>query len=161
MQAIEVIFDIFREQMSFESYKFLTHFLVSEIYFPRGQTLSWMISIQKNQNLLHFERIYLLVNNLESVHFYHISKGKVFTKLVEILLIIWKRHLYKSYHIHPKMPPNFFKSKLIQNSSFPPTLLANFRYFDISTYVSNRNLWKFGHSPLWKTFWFLDHCAER
>ena len=80
MQAIEVIFDMFREQMSFESYKFLAHFLVSEIYFPRGQTFSWMISIQKNQNLLHFERIYLLVNNLECTLLSYV-KRKSFHKI--------------------------------------------------------------------------------
>ena len=51
------------------------------------------------------------------------------------------------------------KPKLIQKTPFLPTLLANFRYFTISTYVSNGNLPKFGLSPPQKIIGFLDHCV--
>ena len=42
----------------------------------------------------------------------------------------------------------FLKSKLIQKPQFPSTLLANFWYFDIRTYVSDGKWPKFGWSPL-------------
>ena len=58
MLAFKVMIDIFLEEMCLESIKFLAHFLVPEIYFAQYLTFTLqVISFQKCQNLIQFERV--------------------------------------------------------------------------------------------------------
>ena len=101
----------------------------------------------------------MLRNTCKSVFFIITHYKQILNKIVlktNNLISATCKNLYMK---PPKMTPNSLKSKLNQKPQFPPTLLANFWYFDIRTYVSNGKWQKFGQSPLWKTFLLLDHCV--
>ena len=74
---------------------------------------------------------------------------------------VWQCHLYTNNYFTSKKYQNSTKSKINQKpSSFPPTPLANFWKFNISTFVSNGKWRNLGPSPPCENFLILEHHSK-